>query len=146
MHREHWCYCRVPPGAVRDHRGDRSTGWVVVDAMKGPVAAVESVGERVMNRRDDLPISDQPDFCCLVPDRAARASYDRAAAALAPLQNLLGGISYATVAGPESRDEPLQAAKLLEEVAAILTSVSALEAPRYHLLERPAPRQILGGR
>jgi hypothetical protein len=85
------------------------------------------------------------DLCCLVADKTAQAAYDRVALALGPLQDLLGGISYATVGGTESRIELARAADLLEEVTAILTKTSSREAPWYDLLERLAPRQILGG-
>ncbi|HUO20307.1 MAG TPA: hypothetical protein VMU44_11085 [Steroidobacteraceae bacterium] len=98
-----------------------------------------------MNWRSNAPAGDDEDLCCLVADKAAQAAYDRVATALAPLQDLLGGISYATVAGCESRAELLQAAELLQQVAALLTKTSAREAPWYDLLERLAPRQILGG-
>ena len=85
-----------------------------------------------------------PDLCCLVADKTAQAEYDRVATALGPLQDLLGGISYATVGGTESRAELRHAADLLEKVAAILTKTSSREARWYDLLERLAPRQILG--
>ena len=98
-----------------------------------------------MNRRSNLPADDDPDLCCLVPDKTAQAAYDRVASSLGPLQDLLSGISYVTVGGSESRAELLQAAELLEQVAALLTKTSSREAPWYDLLERLAPRQILGG-
>jgi hypothetical protein len=93
-----------------------------------------------------LPESEDQDLCCLVADKTAQAAYDRVAAALGPLQDLLGGIAYATIGGTESRAELLRAACLLEEVAAILTKTSSREAIWYDLLERLAPRQILGQR
>ena len=98
-----------------------------------------------MNWRSNLPTQGDEDLCCLVPDKAAQAAYDRVATALGPLQDLVGGIAYATVGGLESRAELLQAAELLEQVAALLTKTSAREARWYDLLERLAPRQILGG-
>jgi hypothetical protein len=97
-----------------------------------------------VNRRTDLPADEEQDLCCLVADKSAQAAYDRVATALAPLQDLLGGIAYTTVAGSESRAELLQAADLLEQVATLLTKTSSREAPWYDLLERLAPREILG--
>ncbi len=97
-----------------------------------------------MSRKSNQPGGEEPDLCCLVADKTAQAAYDRVARALGPLQDLLGGIAYATVGGTESRAELLQAADLLEQVAAILTKTSSREAPWYDLLERLAPRQILG--
>ena len=99
-----------------------------------------------MDRRSTSPATGDPDLCCLVPDRAAQAAYDRVADALGPLQDLLGAIADATVGGLESRAELSQAADLLDQVTALLTRTSAREAPWYDLLERLAPRQILGGR
>lgn len=99
-----------------------------------------------MNVRSNLPTGDDPDLFCLVPDKAAQAAYDRVANALGPLQDLLGGISYATVGGLESRAELDRAAELLEQVTALLTKTSTREAPWYDLLERLAPSQILGER
>ncbi len=94
--------------------------------------------------RSNFLIGEDTDLCCLVADKNAQAAYDRVATALAPLQDLLGGIAYATVSGPESRAELLQAADLLEQVTTILAKTSSREAPWYDLLERLAPRQILG--
>lgn len=97
----------------------------------------------------DRPSNESPgedsDLVCVVADRAAQKAYDRVATALGPLQDLLGGISYATVGGLESRAELTQAADLLEQVATLLTKTSSREAPWYDLLERLAPHQILGG-
>jgi hypothetical protein len=97
-----------------------------------------------MSRRSNLDAAEGSDLCCLVADKIAQADYDRVAAALGPLQDLLGGISCATVGGTESRAELREAADLLEQVAAILAKTSSREAPWYDLLERLAPRQILG--
>jgi hypothetical protein len=97
-----------------------------------------------MSGRSNLRLEEGSDLCCLVADKIAQAEYDRVDAALGPLQDLLGGISYATVGGTESRAELRHAADLLEQVAAILTRTSSREAPWYDLLERLAPRQILG--
>jgi hypothetical protein len=97
-----------------------------------------------MSRRSNTPAETGSDLCCIVSDKTAQAAYDRVASALGPLQDLLGGIAYATVGGTESRAELLQAANLLEQVAVILTKTSSREAPWYDLLERLAPRQILG--
>jgi len=99
-----------------------------------------------MKRRSILPAQDNQDLCCLVADKAAQEAYDRVANALGPLQDLLGGIAYATVAGLESRTELLEAAELLQRVTGLLTKTSAREAPWYELLERLAPGQILSGR
>src|ERR1700761_2113889 len=97
-----------------------------------------------MTRRSNLPAAEDQDLWCLVADKTAQAQYDRVANALGPLQDLLGGISYATVGGTQSRAELRQAADLLEQVSAILTKTSSREARWYDLLERLAPRQILG--
>jgi hypothetical protein len=97
-----------------------------------------------VSRSSNFLGGDDLDLCCLVADKTAQAAYDRVATALGPLQDLLGGISYATVGGTESRTELQNAAELLEQVAAILTKTSSREAPWYELLERLAPRQILG--
>jgi hypothetical protein len=97
-----------------------------------------------MSGRSNSQAAEGTDLCCLVADKTAQAAYDRVAAALGPLQDLLGGISYATVGGTESRAELAHAADLLEQVTAILTKTSSREAPWYDLLERLAPRQILG--
>jgi type IV secretion system protein TrbL len=105
--------------------------------------AVAAAGVQLVNR-SKLPEGEDADLCCLVADKTAQAAYDRVAAALGPLQDLLGGIAYATVGGTESRAELARAASLLEEVAAILTKTSSREAPWYDLLERLAPRQIQG--
>lgn len=95
--------------------------------------------------RSNLPEDEDADLCCLVTDKTAQAAYDRVATALGPLQDLLGGIAYATVGGTETSAELLQVAELLEEAATILTKTSSREAAWYDLLERLAPRQILGG-
>jgi hypothetical protein len=98
-----------------------------------------------MSGRSNLQAAEGSDLCCLVADKTAQADYDRVATALGPLQDLLGGISYATVGGTESRAELRHAADLLEQVATILTKTSSREARWYDLLERLAPRQILRG-
>ena len=49
------------------------------------------------------PAADDPDRCCLVPDKAAQTGYDRVADALGALQDLPGAIAPATVGGLESR-------------------------------------------
>ena len=93
----------------------------------------------------DLLDDEDTDLCCLVADKTAQGAYDRVATAIGPLQDLLGGIAYATVGGSETRAELLQVAELLEQAATILTKTSSREAAWYDLLERLAPRQILGG-
>jgi hypothetical protein len=97
-----------------------------------------------MSPRSTGLAEEESDLCCLIPDKTAQAAYDRVAGALGPLQDLLGGIAYATVGGTESRAELGQAADLLEQVSDLLTKTSSREAPWYDLLERLAPRQILG--
>jgi hypothetical protein len=96
-----------------------------------------------MNYRCNSAMADDHDLCSLVADPVAQSAYDRVAKALLPLQDLLGGISYATVGGVESRAELQHAAALLEQVATTLAKTSSREAPWYDLLERLAPRQIV---
>jgi hypothetical protein len=93
-----------------------------------------------------FPEGEDSDLCCLVADKTAQAAYDRVATVLGPLQDLLGGIAYATVGGTETRAELLQVAELVEEAATILARTSSRESAWYDLLEQLAPRQILGGR
>jgi hypothetical protein len=97
-----------------------------------------------MSDGPSLQAAEDADLCCLIADKTAQADYDRVATALGPLQDLLGGISYATLGGTESRAELRHAADLLEQVAATLAKTSSREARWYDLLERLAPRQILG--